>query len=51
MPYQFEVWVFQQMSDVLSCAGVELVHAQNVMALVEQAFTQVRAQETGTTGD
>ena len=37
--------------DVLQGAGVEVVQADHLVAIRQQALAQVRAQKTGTAGD
>ena len=51
MTHQLEVRIGQQMRDVVPGAGEEIVDAQHVMALVEQAFAQVRTEEPAPSGD
>jgi hypothetical protein len=51
MPHQFEVGIAQQVGDVLLAAGIEVVNAQHVVAVAQQALAQVRAEEAGTAGD
>ena len=40
-----------QVNDVATGAGVEIIHAQHIVALLEQAITQVGAKKASTTGD
>jgi hypothetical protein len=51
MAHQLEVRVFQQVCDVVFGAGEEVVQADDIVAVVQQAFAQVRAEETGAAGD
>ena len=39
------------MRDVILGAGEEVVQAENVITIFQQAFAQMRADETGSTGD
>jgi hypothetical protein len=48
---QLEVRVVQQVLDVGARAGVEVVDADDVVALGHQPFAQVAAQEAGAAGD
>lgn len=51
MAHQLEVWVIEQMQDVVFGAGEEVVQADDIVAVVQQSFAQVRAEEAGTAGD
>ena len=48
---QFEVLVVEQMLDIGARAGEKIVEADDVGALVQQAFAQMRAEKSGTAGD
>ncbi|MDT4879056.1 hypothetical protein FQZ97_1146970 [compost metagenome] len=47
MAHQLEVGVAHQVRHVVFGAAVEVVHAQNVVALGQQAIAQMGAQESG----
>ena len=49
--HQLEVRVVQQVDDVVLGAGEEVVDAQHVVAVGQQAVAQVRAEEAGAAGD
>ena len=49
--HQLEVRVIEQMGNVVLGAGEEVVQADDVVAVVQQAFAEMRAEEAGTTGD
>ena len=51
MAQELEVRMIAQMRDVLLGPGEQIVDAQHVMAVGEQAVAQMRAEETGTAGD
>ncbi len=42
---------FNEMRDVRRGTGGEVVGTQHLVAVIEQAFAQVRAQEAGTAGN
>ncbi len=46
-----EIVISYQVSDVILAAGDEVVHADDLMSLGQQAVTQVGAQETCGSGD
>jgi hypothetical protein len=46
-----EIVTAEEMLDIRRCAGEEVVEAENLVALVEETFTKVRAKEAGTAGD
>ena len=47
MAHQFEIWVLQQVHDISSCAGIKIIHTQDIVTVLEQAFAQVRAEKPG----
>ncbi len=49
--HQLEVGVVEQVGDVVLGAGEEVINADDVMAVGEEAFAQVAAQEAGAAGD
>jgi hypothetical protein len=51
MPYHFEVLMVEQMLDVATRSGKEIIDADNDRAISKQAFAQMRAEETGTAGN
>ena len=51
MAHQLEVRMVEQMSDVVFGAGEEVVQTDDVVTVVQQSFTEMRAQETGAAGD
>jgi hypothetical protein len=48
---QLEVGVFQQMRDVGAAAGEKIIHAQHFVPSLNQAFAQVRSEESSPAGD
>ncbi len=51
MADELEARIGQQVGDVVPGAGKEVVQAQHIMAVGQQAFEQVAAEKAGTTGD
>jgi hypothetical protein len=49
--HQLEVRVAEQVDDVVLGAGEEVVHAEHVVAVGDQALAEVRAEEAGAAGD
>jgi hypothetical protein len=49
--HELETWLVEQVVEVRTRAGVEVVHDEHVMSLVEQPPGQVRADEAGAAGD
>ena len=49
--HQLEVGVVEQVGDVVLGAGEEVIDADDVMAVGEEAFAEVTAQEAGAAGD
>ena len=49
--HRLEMWVGQQMSDVVLAPGEIIVDAEHVVALGQQALAQMRAEKTGAAGD
>ena len=47
---QLEVWTVQQVTDVRLLAGEEVVQAEDVVSLFDQALAEVRAEEPGPAG-
>src|SRR5450759_126734 len=47
VPDELEVFVVEQMLDVRACAGKKVVETNDVGALRQQAFAQVRPEKTG----
>jgi hypothetical protein len=47
---EFEFRIPQQMQHILPSSGEEVVDAENVVAVVQKPFAQVRTQETGSAG-
>ena len=48
---QLETAGFQQVADVLAPSGKEVVEADDIMALRQQTFAQMRADEAGSSRD
>jgi hypothetical protein len=48
--HEFEARIAQQVSNVLSAAGEEVVYAQNFVALLEQPLAEMGAQKAGSSG-
>jgi len=51
VPEQIEVLVREQMLNISTCAGKEIVHANNDGSLAQQPLAQMRAQKSGTPGN
>lgn len=49
--HPLEVWVMQQMQDVVFGAGEEVIQADHIVAAVQQALAQMRAEEAGAASD
>ena len=49
--HQLEVRVIEQMGDVVLDAGEEIVKADDVVTVVQQALAEMRAEEAGAAGD
>ena len=43
MAHQFEMRVIQQVQDVLLVAGEVVVHAEDIMPVLEQPFAEMRS--------
>ena len=51
VPHQLEIRLAQQMRHVLARAGVEVVDAQDVLPVLDEALAKMRADEAGASGD
>src|SRR5450755_1694784 len=51
VPHQLEAGMPDEMRDVVLVAGEEVVDAENVVAIRQQAFAEMRTQEAGPAGD
>ena len=51
MTHQLEVWVVQQVQDVVLDARKKVVQADDIVAVVQQTLTEMRAEETGPASD
>jgi hypothetical protein len=51
MPLDFEVRIVEQVRDIRFLPGEEIVDAQHVMPVIEQARAQMAADEAGAAGD
>jgi hypothetical protein len=51
VPHQLEAGVIDEVRDVVLVAGEEIVDAEDVVALRQQAFAKMRTQEAGPSGD
>jgi hypothetical protein len=49
VPNQFEIGPFQEVCDIGLLAGKEVIDADHVVPLVDQAFAEVRSKEPGAT--
>jgi hypothetical protein len=47
MSHQFKIFIIQQMGDVFTAAGKEIVQADNFLALLDKAFTQMTSEKPG----
>jgi hypothetical protein len=50
VPDKFETRVADQMGDVGALAAEEVIKADNLVAIVQQAFAKMRAEKAGTAG-
>jgi hypothetical protein len=48
---QLEAWVIDEMGDVVLSAGEKVLDTDDLLAVIEKALTQMRAQEARTSGD
>jgi len=48
MPYQLEIWIVQQMSDVRLSACEKIIEAQHVVPVGEQPLAQMAANKSST---
>jgi hypothetical protein len=51
VPHELEVGVLEEAGDVLLATGVEVVKADDFVPLVEETFTKMGAEESGSAGD
>ena len=49
--HQSQVRIFLQVCNIFPGAGIEVIQADDFVAFIQQSLTQVRPEETGTTGD
>ncbi len=47
---EFEASVVAEMFEIVRAAGEEIIHRDHVMAVAEQRFTEMRAEESGAAG-
>jgi hypothetical protein len=47
MPHHFEILIIQQMGDIFTATGKEIVQADDFLALLDKAFTQMTSEKTG----
>src|SRR5262249_30101685 len=47
MSFQLEIGVRQQMAHISSASRVKIVYAKNLVAAIQQSFTEVRANKSG----
>ena len=50
MADKFKIRICHQMTDVVLASGIEIVHTDDIVAVLKQALTQVRAEESGAAG-
>jgi hypothetical protein len=48
---QFEVVTIQEMTDILLGAGEEIIQAEDIVRILQQAFAEVGTEKSGTAGD
>jgi hypothetical protein len=48
---ELKIGVIQKMTDIVFASGKEIVDADDVVSLVEEAFAEVAAQKAGASGD
>lgn len=51
MTHELEAWLTMQVVNVAFGASEQVVHAQDFMSLLQQAITQMRTEEAGSTSD
>jgi hypothetical protein len=51
VPHQLEPRVSQQVLDIALASGKHVVDAKNIVALLDQAITQMTSNEPGSPGD
>ena len=51
VPLELESGMVQQVRDIGTRSGEQIVHAQDLVPFVDQPFAQMRAQESGASGD
>ena len=47
MPDKLKIRVVQQMPDIILGAGKQIIYANDVITLLQETITEVRAQKTG----
>ncbi len=51
MANEFKIWIFQIVSDVFLLSSVEVIQANNFMALSEEFVAKMRTEKAGAAGD
>ena len=51
MAKQFEIRIVEEMDDVSLAARIEIIHAQNVVAVSEEMLAEMRPDESSTASD
>jgi hypothetical protein len=47
MAEKFKIGVLEEMDDVSLCSGIEVIDAEDIVALVQKALTEMGTEETG----
>jgi hypothetical protein len=47
MSHQFKIFIIQQMGDVFTATGKEIVQTDDFLALLDKAFTQMTSEKPG----
>ncbi len=46
VPQKIELWIIQQVNNIATGAGTEIIDAENFVALLDQPSTKMRSEET-----
>jgi hypothetical protein len=51
MAKELEFWIMHQMINIFLVSGKAIIQANDLMSLLQEAFTQMRAKEAGSSGN
>ena len=51
MPDKLKIRVVQQMPNIILRTSKQIIYTNDVIALLQESITEVRAQKTGSSGD